>query len=308
MADELKYSTLTDLQLSATLYQEILLVLADRAALAAHPSIVEVGDIAGTGSAVIKVPLAGLDGYDLMAAVAEGSSSSNTGLTDASVSLTVGRQSLQRTITDLAQMVNGRRMDVERLARDMVGAAAMRQMEMIAALASSFTRSVGTSGSDMSVDDFFDGDILLNLSSVPADGRLAVLHGRQVGDFRQSLRAESGPLQYEPTTLEMLRAKGPGMVGRYLGYDIFQSSKAPNANSGADHAGMMIGAGAIGVARGTRRAGMDDQGQQIPAGTPVWVGFERDEAATFTKIVGSAYLGVGILQDNLGVAVITDHA
>jgi len=302
------YSSMTDIQLTAILYQELQLLLADRAAIGAHPSILELGNITGSGSAVLKVPLAGLDGYDVMAAVAEGSSASNTGLTDGSVSITVARQALQRQISDLAAIVNKGRMDPERLVADMVGAGRMRLMAMIAALSSSFTRSVGSSGVDMSVDDFFDADILLNLTNVPAEGRLAVLHGRQIGDLRLSLRAEGGAVQYEPTTAEMLKAKGPGLVGRFLGYDMFQSSKCPDANSGADHAGMMVGPGALGVARGTRAPMIGDAGQAVPAGTEIWIGFERDESGALTKVVGNMYAGVGILQDDAGVAVITDHA
>lgn len=308
MSNELFYSGMTDLQLAAILHQELILILADRASLGAHPSILELGDITGSGSAVLKVPLAGLDGYDVMTAVAEGSSASNAALTDGSVSITVARQALQRQISDLAAIVNKGRMDPERLVADMVGAGRMRLMAMIAALSSSFTRSVGSSGVDMSVDDFFDADILLNLANVPAEGRLAVLHGRQIGDLRLSLRAEGGAIQYEPTTAEMLKAKGPGLVGRFLGYDMFQSSKCPDANSGADHAGMMVGPGAIGVARGTRAPMIGDAGQAIPAGTPVWIGFERDESGALTKVVGNMYAGVGILQDDAGVAVITDHS
>jgi hypothetical protein len=308
MANEMLYSGMTDLQLAAILHQELLLLAADRAALGAHPSILELGDITGSGSAVMKVGLAGLDGYDVMAAVAEGSSSSNTGLTDASVSITVARQALQRQISDLAAIVNRSKLDPERLVADMAGAGRMRLMAMIAALSSSFTRTVGSTGVDMSVDDFFDGDILLSLTNVPAEGRLAVLHGRQIGDLRQSLRAESGALSLLPTSGDMLKAKGPGLVGMFLGYDIFQSSKCPDANSGADHAGMMIGAGAIGVARGTRAPMIGDAGQAVPAGTPIWIGFERDEAGALTKVVGNMYAGVGILQDDLGVGVVTDHA
>lgn len=310
MSNELFYSGLTDLQVAAILYQELQLLLADRASLSPHPSILDLGDVSGMGSTVLKVPFAGLDGYDVMAAVAEGSSASNTALTDASVSITIARQALQRQMSDLAAIVNRRTLSPDRLVADMVGAARMRVAAMIAALATSFTRIVGTSGSDMSVDDFFDGDILLNLSSNPADGRLAVLHGRQIGDFRQSLRAESGVLQYEPTTAEMIRAAGPGLVGRFLGYDIFQSSKCPDANSGADHAGMMLGKGAIGMAKGSRLPQMGDAAGVLQGAeaVPVWIGFERDESGALTKIVGNAYVGVAKLQDDAGVAVVTDHA
>lgn len=307
MANELLYSGLSDLQLAAILHQETLLLLADRAALEPHPAILDLGDISGRSSTALKVSLGGLDGYNEMGAVAEGSAASNSALTDGSVTITIARQAIQRTISDLAGIVNGPRMDPARLVADCVGAGRMRLMSMIASLSSSFTNPVGSTGVAMSVDDFFDGDILLNMASVPADGRLAVLHGRQVGDLRQSLRAESGALQWDQPTLDMIKASGPGMIGRFLGYDIFQSSKCPAVNSGADRAGMMVGRGAIGKAMGTRRPMIGDAGQAVPAGTAVWIGFERDESYAFTKVVGNMYAGVAILQDSLGVSVVTDH-
>jgi hypothetical protein len=307
MSNELFYSNLTDLQLSAILNQELLLITADRAALMDHPAIMLVGDISGSGSAVVKTGLAGLDGYDEMSAVAEGSSAANVALTDASVSITVARQALRRQISDLAAIVNRARMDPARLAADMVGAGRMRLMSMIAALGASFSNVVGSTGVDMSVDDFFEGDILLNLASVPAEGRLAMLHGRQVGDLRQSLRAESGVLQWEQATRDMINAAGPGLVARFLGYDIFQSSKVPTANSAADRAGMMVGAGAIGKAEGSRVEQLGDvPGSTVAPGTKIWVGFERDEAGALTMVVGNYYVGVGILEQSRGVAVVTD--
>ena len=116
MSNELLYSGLGDLQLAAILNQELTLKLADRAGLGVHPAIIDFGDIAGRGSTVLKIPIAGLDGYDEMAAVAEGSASSNTALTDGSVNLTIARQSIQRTMSDLAGIVNGGRVDPARLA------------------------------------------------------------------------------------------------------------------------------------------------------------------------------------------------
>jgi len=307
MSNELLYSSMGDLELAAILNQELRLKLADRAALEVHPSIVLIGDVMGAGSTVIKTGFVGLDGYDAMSAVAEGSSSSNTALTDDAVSVTVARQALQRQISDLASIVNRGRMDPERLVADMVGAARMRKMAMLAALATSFTNTVGTSGSDMSVDDFFDGDIILNMASVPAEGRLAILHGRQIGDLRQSLRAESGALQWDQATVDMIKAAGPGLIARFLGYDIFQSSKCPAANTNADRAGMMLGAGALIYAEGTREPMIGDAAGVLAPGTKVWIGFERDEAGALTKVVGNYYIGVNIAEDARGVAVITDH-
>lgn len=309
MSNELLYSGLGDLQLAAILNQELLLKVADRAGLGVHPAIVDFGDIGGRASTVLKIPIAGLDGYDEMSAVAEGSASSNTALTDGSVSITIARQALQRQISDLAGIVNGGRMDPARLAEDMVGAAHMRLLSMVCGLFASFGSEVGSTGVDFDLDQFFEGDQILNLAGAPADGRLSILHPIQIGDLKTSLRAEGGAVSYMDATKEMIQAMGPGMVGRFMGYDIFQSNRCPSINSNADRQGAMLARGAIGKAFGTRRPMMGDGtgGLRIEQGTPIYIGFERDESYTFTKIVGNMFAGVAILQDALGVKITSDH-
>ena len=92
---EIFYSGLGDLRYATILAGELGLLLADRASLWRNPAITFYGDARGSGSTVFDVPLAGLDGYDLMASVAENASTSNTALTDASPAITVARQALQ---------------------------------------------------------------------------------------------------------------------------------------------------------------------------------------------------------------------
>jgi hypothetical protein len=96
-----------NLRLSAILHNEISLLLADRASLRNHEAIVNYGDIAGSGSETIRVPLLGVDGYDLMASTSEGNApGSATALTYLAPEITVARYALQRGLTDLAQMTN----------------------------------------------------------------------------------------------------------------------------------------------------------------------------------------------------------
>lgn len=305
MATEILYSGLGDLMLSSILHQELQLLLADRSSIWGHPALVYLGDLQGAGSTAIKSAQAGLDGYDEMAAVAEGSSTSNTALTDGSATATIARQALQYQMSDLAGMVGANGLDPVRLAASMVGSASMRFTTMIAALASGFSQSVGSTGVDMSVDDFFDADIALSLNSNPAQ-RLCMLHPRQVADLRTSLRAEGGAIQFMAATAEMLMAKGPGFVGSFLGVDIFQSSKIATANAGADRAGMMFCRGAMVYADGTPRSIVGAGGVIQPAGSKIVVEFERDAAGALTKVVGNYYVGVAENQDLMGVGIVTD--
>ena len=305
MANEVFYSSHGDLMLSAVLHQELQLLLADRSSIWGHPALVYLGDLQGAGSTTIKSAQAGLDGYDEMAAVSEGSSTSNTALTDGSASATIARQALQYQMSDLFGLVGANGLDPVRLAASMVGSASMRFTSMVAALASGFSQSVGDTGVDMSVDDFFDADITLSLSSNAAQ-RIAMLHPVQVSDLRTSLRAEGGAVQFMEATKEMLMTKGPGFVGTFLGVDIFNSSKCPLANSSADRAGMMFCREAIVYADGTPRPIVQANSIIVPAGSKIVVEFERDAAGALTKVVGNYYVGVAVGQDLMGVGIVTD--
>ncbi|MCH9838407.1 hypothetical protein K0U83_22290 [bacterium] len=307
MANEVLYSGLGDLRLAKILNNEIQLLLADRFSLRTHPSIFNAGNIAGRGSSVISIPQAGLEGYDLMTAVGgETASASNVALTDASADITIARFALRREISDLANMTDSVGLTAERLAADMVGGYEMAVTNAICDTIDGFTATAGTTGVDLSVDDFFSALFTLEQASVRTP-YVSVLHPVQVTDLQNSIRAEGGALQYIAATQEMLAAKGQGFAGSFLGVDIFKSSKVPTANGGADRAGAMMGYGAVGMAEGSVRPISALSGAlQFPAGTVIAVEYERNSATALTAITGNAYFGVALLQDAMGVSIISD--
>ena len=130
------------------------------------------------------------------------------------------------------------------------------------------------------------------------------LHPRQLADFQASLRAEAGPSQFVAATQEMLNIKGQGFAGTLYGVDVFKSSFVPTANAGADYLGMMIAPGAIGLATGTAAPVMGSE--TIVPQSPIVVEFERDASNGSTIIVGSAFVGVGEIDDAKGVGILSD--
>lgn len=306
MADEITFANLSgSARLAAILAKEIELTLADRASLHKHPSIKFMGSVVGSGSNVIQTPIIGLDGYDTMSSPADGSGVSNQAFTETNSNITVARRALQYSITDLAALTDSVGLNVQRLAQSMVGSAQMTFQSLLCNVIDDFTSTVGTSGVDMSVDDFYSAQFTLTLASVPGP-YICVLHPRQLADFQSSLRAEAGPSQFVGATQEMLNVKGQGFAGMFNGVDIFVSSKVVSANAGADRAGAMFGYGAVGYAEGSPFAITGAGGLVNPAGTPIVVELERDASAALTKIVGNYYCGVARLQDSMGVAIITD--
>lgn len=303
MANEILYSGIGDLRLPAILAAEIDLLLADRVYLWGHPALVYRGDMGGRGSDTAKYGKIGLGGYDEMAAVAENASVANTALTDDSVTLAVARQALARSVSDLARLTDpaSGMVNVSALAADMTDSAMARFTTMIAALGSGFSSSVGSTGVNLTVDNMFSAVLTLELANV--EGPYACfLHGQQIGDLRTSLRAETNSLAMDPATAELIKRTGEAGVGSFLGADILRVNRIPTANAGADRAGFMFGRGAIQWA--------DAAVPGIPGlpvtGGRISVSFDRDSAAAITKIVGDYYVGVGELDDAMGVGIVTD--
>lgn len=306
MANELLYSS-SSIVLSQVLHQEMGLLLADRASLEGHPAILDVSDLTGRGSATILVPLVGLLGFDEMTAVgAETADAGNVAVTDAAPTITIARYAIAREVSDLHQIVEGTGLSVERLAQSMVMEYEMAKTSLICGVLDDFTSTVGTSGVDLDVSDIEDA--IHTLERANANGPFAsVLAPVQVTDFQKSLALRGGAIQMMSATAEMLEAKGQGYVGNFLGVDFFKSDKVKTANAAADRAGAVFAAGAVGCAYGSPSAVSLLGGSHIlPAGAKVMVEFERSAKGGRVDIVGSAYMGVSILQDGMGVSVITD--
>jgi hypothetical protein len=260
----------------------------------------------GSGSTVEQVPVVSW-GANAMASVAENSTVSNTALTTTNANVTIARQALRRQISDLAQLTSaGIALDVtlENIAADMVLAYNKRVTAMLGDLASGFSTSVGSTGVDLTVANFYAAIFQLQLNS--ADGMFtAILHPQQINDLISSLRSETGPGQYLATSQDQVQAKGPGFRGNLFGVDVFSSANGINtANAGADRLGMMIAPGAIGVATATAAPILG--GATIASQSPILVEIERDASSGSSIVVGSAFVGVAELDDLRGVGILSD--
>jgi hypothetical protein len=306
MASEVFYSAIGDARLSAVLAKMFELKFADRGSIWGHPAIKYVGNAAGSGSTTIKTTIASLGGVDRMQAVAENASVSNTGLTLSSASITIGRQALQRSISDLAGMTDSNGINLQALVDDMYGAAAMRGMEMIVNQSDDFSSVVGTTTVDATIDDYFTAQF--TLMNTPSSGvPICVLYPQQWSDIANTIRGESGSLQFSIDAANALKYNGLNYKGTLNGIDVFVSSLVPTANAGADSAGGMWLPGAIGYADGTPNQIVGAGGVVYNAGTKMFVEFERDASGALTKLVGNWYAGVGELQDGMGVSIVTDR-
>ena len=160
--DPISFSDMENvLRLSAMISQEINLLLKDNANLRNTPLLSYQGSINGLGSDTVRVRLAGLDGYDSMAAADTENhdhSSDTTSLTINSADLVAARQYIIYEMSDLASMTGfgGADIDPFRIAQSIAGSYEARFAELTGEAAASFTTTAGSNTTTLSVDDFFD--------------------------------------------------------------------------------------------------------------------------------------------------------
>ena len=225
--------------------------------------------------------------------------------TDAHVDITVARLVLMYKMTDLYSMTGfgGSDIDPFRLAQSMAGSYEASFADKTGDAIDDFTNTVGGAGTQFSVDNFFSAIFQLEKASSNR-GALApfasILHPVALTELQDSLRNETGnAISYMAATQDMLLAKGPGYVGNLLGVDVYKSSHVKNA--GGAYKSAMFGVGALGYADGVP-ASLPGASETVQFGK-VLVEMERTGAQALTSIIGHAYLGISVIDDDRGVLI-----
>lgn len=295
----------TDLRMASVLDSALAMILAARPAMRNSGALVNYGTVNGIGSDTKTIRLAGLAGTDQFSnTAAENTDVSTTALTDASANIAVVRSALRRDIGDLAQLTgfSGSDLTPQVIANAMVIESDRYFDERVATAVATASTNVGTSGVDMTHDDFVDAIYQLELNSVPPSFH-CMLHPRQLADWQESLRGEGGALQFQAATADMLNIKGSNFAGSMLGVEVWTSADV-TAGSGNREGGMW-GLGALGYATGIPMISFGDVVR--PASGPLSVEFQRDASAALTEIVGHYYLGVSVIEQNRLVGIVTDQ-
>ena len=160
--DPIRFSHMENiLRLSAVISQEINLLLKDNSNLRNTGLLSYQGSINGTGSDTVRVRLAGLDGFDSMAAAGteiSDESANKTALTINSADLVAARQYIIYEMSDLASMTGfgGSDVDPFRIAQSIAGSYETRFAALTGEAAASFAQVSGANTTTLSVDDFFD--------------------------------------------------------------------------------------------------------------------------------------------------------
>lgn len=312
MANITNHSLVGDLRLQQMISQEIKLLITDARNLRNTPFLDFVGSINGMGSDTIRVRKAGLDGFDNFQAFTgssgsfqEDSAVGETSLTTEHADIVVKRQALMYKITDLANMTGiGADVDPFRIAESIAKSYELLFADLTAATVAGFTASVSQSAA-LTVDDFIAAFQTLELaaSGKGAPGPyVALLHPEQWQDLQADIRAEvNNALAFAPASFEAMSAKGPGYKGSYLGVDIYTSSHI--TQTGGQHVGALWAPGAIGFATGKPQS-LVGAVESMDMGD-VLVEMDRDSTRALTNIVGHCYLGMGVVDADRGVKLLS---
>lgn len=304
------------LRLSAMISQEINLLLKDTSNLRNTGLISYQGSINGLGSDTVRVRLAGLDGFDSMAAANSENhdhSGDTTALTIDNADIAAARQYIIYEMDDLAAMTGlsgSADIDPFRIARSIAMSYETRFAVMTGAAAATFTNSAGLNTTTLSVDDFFDAIFQLEQAANPAGLAVgasgafaAVLAPKALTELQDSLRNETGnAISRMQSSASMLEAKGDNFVGNLFGVDVYRSSHVnENGSSGFDN--YMLSPMALGY--------VDGIPQNIPGSSDLMqmgkivVEFDRRAMSASTFIVGHAYLGIAKIIDTKGCKILS---
>ena len=230
----------------------------------------------------------------------------NTALTTGNYDLTIARYGLVMKPTDLMKLTGGP-IDPAYIVGILTESLDLTLTDLQVALYANLAGNVGTSGADLSVDDFFDAIYYLNLQNNPA-GFSAVLHPQQINDLIESVRSEAGPMQWRADAQGLLTAPGVGFRGQFAGVAVYQSDSVPTANAGADRQGAMFGpeAFAYTLAPVASMDPMVNPADILVATSEIFVERSRDAANGMSSLIANCYPGTAEAEDLRGVKITTD--
>ncbi len=299
-----------DLRLSKMISQEIRLLLTDSTNLRNTPFVDFIGSINGLGSDTIRVRKAGLDGFDAFSeftGATEAGAVSDTALTDAFVDVVCKRNSLAYSISDMASMTGLGAGDIDpfRIADSIAASYDALFAKLTGATASGFGTVKGTTNTDLTVAAFLSAiqELEKASSGKGAPGPyVALLHPKQFADLQDDiLAANTGILQFIAASYDAISAKGSHYKGNFMGVEIYTSSYI--VNDGTDHQGAVFAAGAVGFATGMP-AGLPGAAESMEMGE-VMIEMDREADKALTRIVGHAYLGMSIIDNDRGCLLIS---
>lgn len=266
-----------------------------------------------SGSDTVRVTLDAVPGAYAAASSEISGGQSNSAYTTGKFDLAIARYVRQYQMGDLFGITSpGAPIDAQRVVGKLIDGVTLTMTDLICAMFANVASSVGTTTVNLSVDNIYSAMFQLNSSNVPRGpaGKWAcVLHPVQINDLVNSLRSETGAMQYQQATAEMLAVKGPGFHGSWNGVDFWQSDSVATANAAEDRDGCMFGYGAFAytMAPTAQLVGqfVNPGDVLIDAGV-ILVERNRDATNGMTTAIGNFYPALAEEEDLRACRIVTD--
>lgn len=282
----------------------IQLLLADRSSLRGHPALVNLGAYGagamGSGSMVKQFTLFGLNGYDTMSAIGEGTAATETALATAVRTITLARRGIFRNLSDIIQAVDPTgALNIPVLAMDGFQTAMTTLTMLIATQGDDWSDQVGSTGVD------FDHDTLLDAKGAMIDKKvpgpyLCTMFPTHFSSWTRDLESRGGITQWSAANAQMQLLRGSGFQGVYDNIEIWTSDKCPA--SGGDRVSQLFGRGGIGYAE--QEITMPQSAFVVMQEGPIAVEEIRDGKAGLTGTMAHYHVGVVEIQDEAGVGML----
>lgn len=307
MADEILYSSIGDLTVSAALNARVWELVHDPTDLRGICYKVE-GSSFGAASTATKVGQ--VQPAYAMSAPGEYTAAANTALTDSSFTLTAAARQLKFTESDLAALTSDGRVDPEKLAEFCARSVGYTATDLICTAGATATTNVGGGGGvDATVDDLYDAIYALRAANVPGP-YFAVFAHNSWNEIVASLRGETGALQFVPATAEMLALRGPGFQGTLLGVGIFSVDSVIEDTSVNQNFAMGLGAIAYkedDISSWARRVGAANVDVMMP-GAATYITTTYEPTTRALQIIVNYYGAFAVAEQARLVGITTDDA
>lgn len=259
-----------------------------------------------SGAMTVKVPQV-QPSYG-MSAPGEVTTVANTALVDASYTMTPARRALRFEPSDLFQLsAPDGGVDAAKLVELVVRNVGICATDLICTAGATASTNVGGGGGvDASVDDLFDAIFQLQSTSTPGP-YFAVFAPNSWNEIMNSLRSETGALQFLAATGDKLKAMGPGYKGELLGVNIFQSDSVVEDTSVNQNFAFGLGAIAFTEAAVGKITPMIDR-RIAYEDSSVYVTAAWDDLLASWRIVGNYYAAFAVAEQNRLVGITTDDA
>lgn len=304
----------TTLQQTTHLLSLLGQTLGNRAGLFADPTLLLAfrGDVKGGRATAIASPRSTL-GTVVLASETEGTGVGVTDPTYARDTVTVAGRRLVHARSDLFEALQmGHPGGLQALVEGLVDSCGLTLATVVAALASGYATSEGTSGAVLTLVDWLSAQA--RLAAANASGpTLGVLHSRQAGQLRlDALTVSGGQAAFTPADNQRPAdaINGGAYTPSFFGTALLINNAIPL--SGGDRVGMMVGPQALGWAVATPEAALAEDIVLPPMIIPGGAAFPglllRQVGATgtgVTSIEGFSILGATEAQDLAGTQLLS---